>query len=302
MTDSGYSATSSWAKPPELTVRDRINGILTLLKRHPNMAIGMGIVMVALVAAIFAPVLWTVDPSAPAPFERFAGPFSAEYWFGTDNIGRDVWSRAIYGSRISLTVGVSVAVIAISIGVIIGVAAGYSQKFDMIVMRFMDGLMSIPSIILAIALMALLGGSIQNVIIALSITEAPIATRVVRSAVLSLRERTYIEASRSIGASTPRIMIRHILPNIVAPLIVHSTYVASAAILLEAYLSFLGAGPPEEIPSWGNMVAGAKDYLSRAPWMIFFPGLFLTFTVLGISLAGDGLRDILDPQIKRRLN
>ena len=196
---------------------------------------------------------------------------------------------------------ISVAVIAISAGTIIGVAAGYSQKFDMIVMRFMDGLMSIPSIILAIALMALLGGSIQNVIIALSVTEVPIATRVVRSAVLSLRERTYIEASRSIGATTPRIMIRHILPNIVAPLIVHATYVASAAVLLEAYLSFLGAGPPEEIPSWGNMVAGAKDYLSRAPYMIIFPGLFLTLTVLGMSLSGDGLRDILDPRIKRRL-
>ena len=164
----------------------------------------------------------------------------------------------------------------------------------------MDGLMSIPSIILAIALMALLGGSIQNVIIALSVTEVPIATRVVRSAVLSLRERTYIEASRSIGATTPRIMIRHILPNIVAPLIVHATYVASAAVLLEAYLSFLGAGPPEEIPSWGNMVAGAKGYLSRAPYMIIFPGVFLTLTVLGMSLSGDGLRDILDPKIKRR--
>ena len=292
---------ADWVKPPDLTIKDRVNGVLTLLKRHPNMAVGLSIFLFAVIVAIFAPLLWTTDPSAPAPLDRFTGPWASAHWFGTDNIGRDIWSRAIYGSRISLTVGISVAVIAISAGTIIGVAAGYSQKFDMIVMRFMDGLMSIPSIILAIALMALLGGSIQNVIIALSVTEIPIATRVVRSAVLSLRERTYIEASRSIGATTPRIMIRHILPNIVAPLIVHATYVASAAVLLEAYLSFLGAGPPEEIPSWGNMVAGAKDYLSRAPYMIIFPGLFLTLTVLGMSLSGDGLRDILDPRIKRRL-
>ena len=294
------SPKSSWIKPPELTIRDRFNGILFLLKRHPNMAVGMSIFCTAVIIAIFAPLLWTSDPSAPAPLDRFMGPWAEAHWFGTDNIGRDIWSRAIYGSRISLTVGISVAIIAISGGTIIGISAGYSQKFDMIVMRFMDGLMSIPSIILAIALMALLGGSVQNVIIALSVTEIPIATRVVRSAVLSLRERTYIEASRSIGATTPRIMIRHILPNIVAPLIVHATYVASAAVLLEAYLSFLGAGPPEEVPSWGNMVAGAKDYLTRAPWMIFFPGMFLTFTVLGMSLSGDGLRDILDPRIKRR--
>ena len=298
--NKNQTSTSAWIKPPDLTIKDRVKGLLSLLKRHPNMAVGISIFLFAVVIAIFAPLLWTSDPSMPAPLDRFTEPWTAGHWFGTDNIGRDIWSRALYGSRISLTVGVSVAIIAISAGTIIGVAAGYSQKFDMVVMRFMDGLMSIPSIILAIALMALLGGSVQNVIIALSVTEIPIATRVVRSAVLSLRERTYIEASRSIGATTPRIMIRHILPNIVAPLIVHATYVASAAVLLEAYLSFLGAGPPEEIPSWGNMVAGAKDYLSRAPYMIIFPGLFLTFTVLGMSLSGDGLRDILDPKIKRR--
>ena len=298
--NKNQTSTSAWIKPPDLTIKDRVKGLLSLLKRHPNMAVGISIFLFAVVIAIFAPLLWTSDPSMPAPLDRFTGPWTAGHWFGTDNIGRDIWSRALYGSRISLTVGVSVAIIAIRAGTIIGVAAGYSQKFDMVVMRFMDGLMSIPSIILAIALMALLGGSVQNVIIALSVTEIPIATRVVRSAVLSLRERTYIEASRSIGATTPRIMIRHILPNIVAPLIVHATYVASAAVLLEAYLSFLGAGPPEEIPSWGNMVAGAKDYLSRAPYMIIFPGLFLTFTVLGMSLSGDGLRDILDPKIKRR--
>ena len=274
--NKNQTSTSAWIKPPDLTIKDRVKGLLSLLKRHPNMAVGISIFLFAVVIAIFAPLLWTSDPSMPAPLDRFTGPWTAGHWFGTDNIGRDIWSRALYGSRISLTVGVSVAII------------------------FMDGLMSIPSIILAIALMALLGGSVQNVIIALSVTEIPIATRVVRSAVLSLRERTYIEASRSIGATTPRIMIRHILPNIVAPLIVHATYVASAAVLLEAYLSFLGAGPPEEIPSWGNMVAGAKDYLSRAPYMIIFPGLFLTFTVLGMSLSGDGLRDILDPKIKRR--
>ena len=264
------------------------------------MAIGLFIVFLAILCAIFANVLFTSDPSLPDPFVRFTAPGS-DYWFGTDNIGRDIFSRTIFGARISLIVAGSVAAIAISVGAVVGMLAGYYPRVDMIVMRFMDGLMSIPSIVLAIALMALLGGSVQSVIIALSVTEAPVATRVVRSAVLGIREQTYIEASRSIGANPPRIIFRHILPNIVAPLIVHATVVASAAVLLEAYLSFLGAGPPEEVPSWGNIMAGAQNFLTRAIWIIIFPGIFLTATVLGISLAGDGLRDILDPKLKRRL-
>ncbi len=264
------------------------------------MAVGLFIVLLAAACAIFANVLFTSDPSQPDPFVRFTAPGS-EYWFGTDNIGRDIFSRTIFGARISLIVSVSVAGIAIGVGALIGMLAGYYPRFDMIVMRFMDGLMSIPGIILAIALMAIMSGSVQSVIIALSITESPVATRVVRSAVLGIREQAYIEASRSIGASPPRIIFRHILPNIIAPLIVHATFVMSAAVLLEAYLSFLGAGPPEEVPSWGNIMAGAQNFLTRASWIIIFPGIFLTLTVMGISLAGDGLRDILDPKLKRRL-
>ncbi len=300
MAQSTSAIASSWAEQAAPTLRDRIRGIGYISRRYPNMALGMFIVFLAALCAIFAPVLFTSNPSLPDPLVRFTTP-GGEYWFGTDNIGRDVYSRTIYGARISLMVSVSVAAIAIGSGAIIGMLAGYYRRVDMVVMRFMDGLMSIPSVILAIALMALLGGSIENVIIALSVTETPIATRIVRSAVLSIREQTYIEASRSIGARPPRIIFRHILPNIVAPLIVHATFVASAAVLLEAYLSFLGAGPPEEVPSWGNIMAGAQHFLTRAIWIIVFPGIFLTLTVLGISLAGDGLRDILDPKLKRRL-
>ena len=195
----------------------------------------------------------------------------------------------------------SVAVFALTSGATLGLISGYFRKADLVIMRFVDGLMSIPSILLAMALMALLGGSVQNVIIALSVTQTPIAVRIVRSSVLSIREHEYVTAARVIGSPTPRILVRHILPNILAPLIVQGTFIASAAVLLEAYLSFLGAGTPPDIPSWGQIMAEGQGYLSRAGWVILYPGIFLTLTVLGISLAGDGLRDSLDPVLKRGL-
>jgi peptide/nickel transport system permease protein len=268
--------------------------------RNPNMAYGIIIVVLMGLIAILAPVLHTVDPVKPKPTERFIAP-SAERWFGTDNIGRDVYSRTLYGTRVSLAVAAAVSLIAITAGGLLGAIAGYDRRADMIVMRIMDGLMSIPSILLGIALMAALGGSVQNVIIALSVTETPIAVRIVRSSVLSVREMVYIDAARIVGANTWRIILRHILPNVVAPLIVQGTFIASAAVLLEAYLSFLGAGTPPGIPSWGVMMADAQKYITVAVWVITFPGIFLTLTVLGISLAGDGLRDNLDPKLRRRM-
>ncbi|MBM3944024.1 MAG: ABC transporter permease [SAR202 cluster bacterium] len=270
-------------------------------KRNPNMAYGIGIVVFMALLAIFADLLWT-ETWRPNPLSRFTSPtFSGGHWFGTDNIGRDVYSGTIYGARVSLLVAASVSAIAIGSGGVLGIVAGYFRRSDMFIMRFVDGLMSIPSILLAMALMALLGGSVQNVIIALSVTEAPIAVRIVRSAVLSVREMTYVDAARAIGARSPRILFRHIMPNIVAPLIVQGTFIASAAVLLEAYLSFLGAGTPPEVPSWGIIMAESQKYITRAVWVILFPGIFLTLTVLGISLAGDGLRDNLDPRLRRRM-
>lgn len=264
------------------------------------MAAGIAIVIVMALLAIFAPLLFTSNPKAVDPRNRFETPGS-NAWFGTDNIGRDVYSRTIFGTRVSLTVGFSVAVISIAAAAVIGVLAGYYRKMDMFVMRIMDGLMSIPAVLLAMALMALLGGSVQNVIISLCVVETPRAVRIVRSAVLSIREQMYIDAARALGIPPPRILLLHILPNTIAPVIVQGTFIGAAAVLVEAYLSFLGAGPPPDVPSWGNIMAEGRNYISRAVWVIMFPGIFLTLTVLGINLAGDGLRDNLDPKLRRRL-
>jgi peptide/nickel transport system permease protein len=280
---------------------DRLKGLARSSRRRPNIAFGVGIVALMIVIALLAPILFTSDPNTTNPELRFQSPAFSGYWFGSDNVGRDVYSRTIYGTRISLIVAFSVAALALTAGAALGLISGYFRNADLVVMRFVDGLMSIPSILLAMALMALLGGSVQNVIIALSVTQTPIAVRIVRSSVLSIREHEYMTAARIIGSSTPRILLRHVLPNILAPLIVQGTFIASAAVLLEAYLSFLGAGTPPDIPSWGQIMAEGQGYLSRAVWVIMYPGIFLTLTVLGISLAGDGLRDTLDPVLRRVL-
>jgi peptide/nickel transport system permease protein len=261
---------------------------------------GVVVVLIMALIALFAPLLTSADPKYLDPFKRFSEPGS-EFWFGTDNLGRDIYSRTIYGTRISLTVGFSVAIVTLFTAVGIGLPAGYYPKLDAVIMRIMDGLMSIPSILLAIALAALLGGSMQNVIIALTVVETPRSVRVVRSSVLSLREQMFVDAARAVGVPPPRILIRYILPNTMAPLIINSTAICAAAILTEAGLSFLGAGLPEEVPSWGNVMAAGRNYISSAVWVIFFPGLFLTITVLGVNLAGDGLRDSLDPKLRRRM-
>lgn len=280
--------------------------ILRLTKRNPNMMAGIAIVVFMALVALFAPLLFTGDPKHVDPRNRFIPPTMSgqphiAHWFGSDNIGRDVWTRTVYGTRVSMIVAAAVSAISIAIAVVIGLIAGYYRVADGIIMRFMDGLMSIPSVLLAMALMALLGGSVQNVIIALTVVETPRAVRIVRASVLTLREQMFVDAARALGAQPVRILALHVFPNLVVPLIVHATYVAAAAVLVEAYLSFLGAGPPPEVPSWGNIMAEGRNYITRAVWIIFFPGVFLTLTVLGINLAGDGLRDILDPKLKRRM-
>ena len=269
------------------------------MRRNPTIVIGSAILLFFLVVALLAP--WIADdPLAFEPLNRLQRP-SAEFWFGTDQLGRDVFSRVVYGTRISLIVGASVALVATVIGVVIGVLCGYYRRVDEIVMRMMDGLMAIPAILLAVALITLMKASLLIVIIAISIPEIPRVVRLVRSVVLTVRALPYIEAAVSTGTRGLLIMRRHILPSTIAPLVVQATFVASAAVLIEAGLSFLGAGTPPEIPSWGNVIASGRAFFQLAPWIIFFPGLMLALAVLAINLVGDGLRDSLDPRIARRL-
>jgi peptide/nickel transport system permease protein len=270
------------------------------IRRNPTIALGSALLLVVALGAICAP--WIAgDPLLLVPIDRLLPP-SAKHLLGTDHLGRDVFARAVYGARISLVVGFAVAIFATVIGLAIGLAAGYWRRFDVIVMRFMDGLMAIPSILLAIALVSLNQASVGIVIVAITIPEVPRIVRLVRSVVLSVREMPFIEAAISGGSPSVKIIVRHILPSTVAPLIVQGTYVAAAAILTEAGLSFLGAGVPPEIPTWGNMIAGSRLYLARAPWTIFAPGVLLALVVLAVNLLGDGLRDRLDVRLARRMS
>lgn len=269
------------------------------IRRHPTIVVGSATLALFVVVALIAP--WIAGDSLNfEPLNRLKRP-SAEFWFGTDQFGRDVYSRVVYGTRISLVVGISVAAIATAVGLLVGILCGYYRRVDDTVMRVMDGLMAIPAILLAVALITLMKASLLIVIVAISIPEIPRVVRLVRSVVLTVRELPYIEAALASGTSTRLIMTRHILPNTVAPLIVQATYVCAAAILTEAGLSFLGAGTPPEIPSWGNVISMGRTYFQLAPWIIFFPGVMLAIVVLAINLVGDGLRDSLDPRIARRM-
>jgi peptide/nickel transport system permease protein len=265
--------------------------------RHKTIVAGLAILVALVVIAIAAPWL-SGDPLQFEPTNRLKRP-SGQFWFGTDQFGRDVYSRVIHGTRISLIVGLSVSLLATAVGLFVGVICGYYKRADGIIMRIMDGMMAIPSILLAIALITLMKASLLIVIIAITVPEVPRIARLVRSVVLSVRTRPFIDAAIACGTSNSRIMVRHILPNTVAPLIVQATYVCASAILTEAGLSFLGAGTPPEIPSWGNVISLGRTFFQIAPWIIFFPGIFLAVTVLAINLVGDGLRDMLDPRIAR---
>lgn len=254
--------------------------------------------MLLIVLALAAP-LYAGDPVNMDPYKRLQLP-SAEMRFGTDNLGRDVFARTIFGARISLMVGLISAVCATLAGLLIGIVAGYVRSFDNVIMRLMDALMSIPTILLAIALIALTGPGIGILIVAITIPQLPSLTRLVRSVVLGVRERPYVEAALCGGARLPKVLWRHILPSTIPPLMVQSAIVCADAILIEAGLSFLGVGVPPEIPSWGNMIASSRLYLAIAPMTIFAPGICLAITVLAVNLLGDGLRDLFDPRAKQR--
>jgi len=269
-------------------------------RRHPTAIIGGVVLLLMVLIAVFAPWLGTVDPQAVSPIRRLKPP-SAEFWFGSDMLGRDVYSRVIYGARVSLTVGLAVALLSILVGLLIGLVTGFIRWLDAIVMRIMDGLMSIPPVLLAIALMALTRASIENVIIAITLAEVPRVVRLVRSLVLTLREEPYVEAAVAAGTSLPRILVRHILPNTVAPLLVQGTYVCASAMITEAILSFIGAGTPPNIPSWGNIMAEARSLFQIAGYLLLFPGICLSLTVLAVNMLGDGMRDALDPRLARRM-
>jgi peptide/nickel transport system permease protein len=269
------------------------------VRRNPTLVIGFVILGTMLLAALAAP--WIAgDPYSMKPVQRFKPP-SETLWFGTDNLGRDVYARTVYGARVSLAVGLIVALLATSIGLLIGLLAGFSRTVEVLVMRLMDGLMAIPAILLAIALVSLFKGSVAIVVVAIVIPEVPRVARLVRSIVLSTREQPYVEAAFACGTRVRRVIWRHILPSTFPPLIVQATYICASAILIEAGLSFLGAGTPPETPTWGNMIASSRVYLARAPWTVFCPGLALALVVLSVNLVGDGLRDRLDPRIARRM-
>jgi len=270
------------------------------VRRNPTMVAGGLLLLSMVLLAVFAPFLWTVNPIEMNPVERLRAP-SGVYWFGTDMYGRDSFSRVVYGSRVSLFVGLVVAAITSVIGLAIGLISGFIRKLDNVIMRAMDGIMALPELLLAISFVALTKASVRNVIIALIIPQTPRVVRLVRGIVLTLREQPFIEAAQAMGGRLPRLLLRHLLPNTLAPLIVQATYVMASAVLIEAGLSFLGAGTPPEIPSWGNIMAEARSYVRVAFWLLLFPGLFLATTVLSINLVGDGLRDMLDPRLARRM-
>jgi peptide/nickel transport system permease protein len=275
-------------------------GIVGLVRRHPTVAIGGVLLLLLLLSAVFAPYLATVDPTALAPARRMRPP-SAQYWFGTDMLGRDLYSRVIYGTRVSLIVGFSVAALASVVGLAVGLVSGFVRWADAILMRVMDGVMSIPPILLAVALMALTRGSVANVITAITVAEIPRVARLVRGVVLTLREQPFVDAAVAAGTRTPLILWRHILPNTLAPITVQATYICASAMIIEAILSFIGAGTPPIIPSWGNIMSEGRALWQVKPFLVFFPAIFLSITVLAVNLMGDGLRDALDPRMAKEV-
>ncbi|NLA25808.1 MAG: ABC transporter permease [Firmicutes bacterium] len=269
-----------------------------LLSRNKSVLVSAVMLLCLIFIAIFASVLVPYDPSDMTPANRLQ-PISRDHYFGTDGFGRDVFSRVLYGTRISLGVGSSVVVVTTIVGIILGLLSGYYRLLDNFIMRILDGLMAFPAIILQIAIMAVLGARFINVVIALSVVYTPRMARVVRSAVLVQKEQPYVEAARSTGASDMRITLLHVLPNCIAPIIIQATMIFAYSILAEASLSFLGVGVPPEIPSWGNILEEGRVFIRRAPWMITLPGVAIALCVLSLNMFGDGLRDMLDPKIRK---
>ena len=270
------------------------------LRKHPTLILGVALLVLMAAVAIAAPWLATHNPAAINPLARMKPP-SAQHYFGTDALGRDVYSRVVWGGRVSLTVAIAVAALATVLGVLLGLIAGFVRWADSIIMRVMDGLMAIPDILLAIALMAVIRASMATVIAAITVPQVPRVVRLVRSLALTLREQLYVEAARAVGTRLPAILARHVLPNLVTPLVVQGTFIAATAVLTEAVLSFLGVGVPPQVPSWGNMMAEGRNFVAVAFHIVLFPGIFLAITVLAINLMGDGLRDALDPRLANRL-
>jgi len=270
------------------------------LRKNPTLVLGALLLLAMAVLALAAPWLATHDPEDIDPSARLEAP-SAEHRFGTDALGRDVYSRALLGGRISLVVGCTVAALATVFGVVLGMVAGFVRRADGPVMRVMDGLMAIPGILLAIALMAVTRASLTTVIVAITVPEIPRVVRLVRSLALTLREQLFVEAAYAVGTRLPAVLWRHVLPNLLAPLVVQATFVAASAVLIEASLSFLGVGIPASTPSWGNMMAEGRNVVAVAFHIILYPGILLAITVLSINMVGDGLRDALDPRLARQL-
>jgi peptide/nickel transport system permease protein len=273
---------------------------LIFARRHPRVVVGGVLLAVLVVLSLLAPWIAPYDPIKLSVAERLRPP-SAAHWFGTDAYGRDVLTRTLYGGRISLVIALSVAVLSTTIGTMIGLVAGYFHWLDTVVMRIMDGLMAIPGILLAVAMLSLSKASVRTVVIAITIPEIPRVVRLVRALVLSIREQTFIQGAIAAGSRTGRVLFRHILPNTLTPIIVQATYIAASAVLIEAYLGFLGVGTPPEVPSWGNIIAEGRNFIMLAIWSVLFPGLFLGVMVLSVNVLGDGVRDMLDPRIAKRL-
>ncbi|MBR0826898.1 ABC transporter permease [Bradyrhizobium manausense] len=284
---------------PSIPITTPLRPRFGFLTSTPIIATATVCLSLIILASILAPLIAPHDPILLAPSQRLK-PASAQFLLGTDAFGRDLLSRVIYGGRISLLIGIGCAILSVAIGLAIGLVSGFFKLVDAVMMRVMDGLMAMPSILLAIAVVSLSGASIWTVMVAITIPEIPRVARLVRSVVLSAREEPYVEAAISVGSSLPKIMVRHLMPNTIAPLIVQGTYVCASAILTEAILSFLGAGISPETPTWGNIMAEGRQFFQIKPSLIFWPGLLLSIAILSINLIGDAARDALDPRMKQR--
>lgn len=286
--------------PDVLEPRKSRRLLIGFFMSRPAVAVGALLLILMFCIAILSPYLGTMDPTQLATWKRTRPP-SAVNWFGTDMLGRDIYSRVLYGARISLVVGFSVAFCASAVGLAVGLVSGMVRWTDGIIMRAIDGMMSVPPILLAITLMALTRGSVSNVVLAITIAEMPRVARLVRGVVLQLREQPFVEAAITAGTKMPLIIIRHVLPNTLAPMTVQATYICASAMIIEAILSFIGAGVPPVTPSWGNIMAEGRSLWQVKPYIVIFPAFFLSLTVLAVNLLGDGLRDALDPRLAKRV-